>query len=289
VQTPLRSALSATTATDPSANSHVVPTTANTKEEVTEGTVMSSWPNGTAPRSTDSSTLSSNVTVASKDGRSSATNFNRIPTSLATFTTTGDFSGKTKTAAATSTSTETLSNSTVTYSTPSAAPLPSENSSIIPTTLLPTGLALTSPMVKQDSPTPNFNSTQEATELNHDFINLSTASPHSKDAREDKTNKGGIIGGVIVGFIVVSILIIMIGYFICGKKRSESFSHRRLYDDTRNDPVLHLDNSLGPYDTSFGYASDDKTCIGDKAEEDNTTCPSDGIPMADMTSSHPSL
>ncbi|NXP75814.1 MUC15 protein, partial [Ramphastos sulfuratus] len=267
--------------------SHVVPTTANTKEKVTEGTVISSWSNSTAPRSTDSSTLSSNVIVASKDGRSSATNFNRIPMSLATFTTIGDFSGETKTA--TATSTETLTNSTVTYSTPSAALLPSDNSSINPNTLFPTGLALTSPMVKQDSPTPNFNSTQEATELNHDFITLPTASPHSKDAREDKTNKGGIIGGVIVGFIVVSILIIMIGYFICGKKRSESFSHRRLYDDTRNDPVLHLDNSLGPYDMSFGYASDDKTCIGDKAEDDNTTCPSDGIPMADMTSSYPSL
>ncbi|NXF95744.1 MUC15 protein, partial [Eubucco bourcierii] len=287
-QTPLlRSVLPVTTATDPSAISHVVSTTTNTKEKVTEGTVMSSWPNSTAPRSTDSSTLSSNVIVASKEG-SSATNVNRVPMSLATFTTIGDFSGETKTAAATSTSTGTLSNPTDTYSTPSAALLPSENS-INPTTLLPTGLAPTSPVVKQDSPTPNFNSTQEATELNHDFINLSTASPHSKDAREDKTNKGGIIGSVIVGFIVVSMLIVLIGYFICGKKRSESFSHRRLYDDIRNDPVLHLDNSLGPYDTSFGYASDDKICTGDQAEEDNTTCPSDGIPMADMASSHPSL
>lgn len=52
----------------------------------------------------------------------------------------------------------------------------------------------------------------------------------------EKTNKGGVIGGVIIGFILVSILIGVIGYFICGKKRSELFSHRRLYDDTRNDP-----------------------------------------------------
>lgn len=52
----------------------------------------------------------------------------------------------------------------------------------------------------------------------------------------DKINKGGMIVGVIVGAILGSILIGLIGYFICGKKRSESFSHRRLYDDTRNDP-----------------------------------------------------
>ncbi|NXG52931.1 MUC15 protein, partial [Psilopogon haemacephalus] len=284
----LRSVLPAVTATEPSTISHVAATTANAKEKVTEGTVMSSWPNSTASRSTDSSTLSSNVMVASKDRRSSATNFNRIPVALATFTT-GDFSGETKTAAATSSSTVTPSNSTVTYSTPSAALLPSDQASTNPTTLFPTGLALTSPMVTQDSPTPDSNSTQQATELNHDFINLSTTSPHSKDAREDKTNKGGVIGGVIVGFVLLSILILLIGYFTCGKKRSESFSHRRLYDDTRNDPVLHLDKSLGPYDTSFGYASDVKTSRGDKAEEDNMRCPSPSIPMDDMTTSHPSL
>ncbi|NXX43012.1 MUC15 protein, partial [Tricholaema leucomelas] len=274
---------------DPSTISPDVPTTANAKEKVTEGTVMSSWPNSTSLRSTDSSTLSSNVTVASKDGRSSATNFNRTPMSLVILTTTGDLPGETKAAAATSTPTATPSNSTVTYSTPSAALFPSDSSSINPTTLSPTGLALTSPMVNQDSPTPNFNSTQQATELNHDFIDLSTASPHSQDAREDKTNKGGVIAGVIVGFILVSLLIVLFGYFICGKKRSESFSHRRLYDDTRNDPVFHLDNSLGPYHTSFGYASDDKTSRGDQAEEDDAKCPSAGIPMADMASSHPSL
>ncbi|NXN17637.1 MUC15 protein, partial [Indicator maculatus] len=289
-QTPLqRAVLPATTAVNPSVISHVVPITTNAKEKVTERTAMSSWPNSTIPRSTDGTTASSNVMMVSKDGRSSATNFNRIPMPLATFTTLRDFSGETKSAAVTSTSTATPSNSTVTYSTPSAALLPSDKSSINPTTLFPTGLALTSPMVNQDTPTPNFNSTQQATELNHNFSDLSTASPHSKEANEDKTNKGGVIGGVIVGFILGSILIGLIGYFICGKKRSESFSHRRLYDDTRNDPVLHLDNSLGPYDTTFGYASDDKTSRGVKAEEDNTRCPSAGIPMADMTSSHPSL
>lgn len=135
---------------------------------------------------------------------------------------------------------------------------------------------------------PNLNPIQQTTELNHNFSNPSTASSNSKDANADKNYTERIIVGVIAGAILVSILIGLIGYFIYGKKRSESFSHRRLYDDTRNDPVLHLDNSLGPYDPSFACTSDDKTSTADKAEEENAGCPSDGIPMADMTPSHSS-
>lgn len=52
----------------------------------------------------------------------------------------------------------------------------------------------------------------------------------------DETSKEGVIAGVIIGTILVFLLIGLIGYFICHKKRSESFSHRRLYDNTRNDP-----------------------------------------------------
>lgn len=285
-----RLVLTTTTAINPSIISHAAPTMATAEENVTERTEMSREPNSTPLRSTDGTTLSLSATTVSKDGiNNSATIFNRIPVTLVTFTTTGDFSRLTKSAAPTSTSTETSSNSTATYSTPSPAVLPSDNSSINPTTLFTTSIALTSPMVKQDSTTKNFSPIQQTTELNHNFSNPSTASPDSKDADEDKTNKGGIIVGVIVGAILVSILVGLTGYFICCKKRSESFSHRRLYDDTRNDPVLHLDNSLGPYDTSFGCVSDDRSSAADKAVEDNTGCPSDGIPMADMAPSQPSL
>ncbi|NXW54703.1 MUC15 protein, partial [Eurystomus gularis] len=287
--------LSTTTAINPSTVSHSAPTTADAKGNVMR-TEMSSRPTSTPLRSTDGTTFSSKVTTVSKDRiPNSATKVNKVPTSLATFTTMGDFSGVTKGAAATSASTATPSNSTVTpsnstvtHSTPLAAALPSDNSSANPTTGFPTSIARTSPMVKQDSPTANFNPTQHPTEMNHNFSNPSTASPNPKDANEGKTNKGGVIAGVIIGAILGSILIGLIGYFICGKRRSESFSHRRLYDDTRNDPVLHLDNSLGPYDTSFGCASDDKTSRADKAEEDNAGCPSDGIPMADMAPPQPS-
>ncbi|NXD78139.1 MUC15 protein, partial [Halcyon senegalensis] len=285
----LRFLLLMTTAINASTITHAAPTTANAKENVMKRKEMNGHPTSTLLMSTDGTTLSSRVNTVSKDGiTNSTTNFNKIPTSLATFSTMDDFSGVTKSAASTYTSTVTPSNSTVTYSTPLAAALPSDNSSTNPAALFPTSIALTSPMVKQDSPSPYFNPTQQTTELNHNFSNPSTASPNAKDANEGKTNKGGVIVGVIVGAILGSILIGLTGYFICGKKRSESFSHRRLYDDTRNDPVLHLDNSLGPYDMSFGCASDDKTSRGDKAEDNNAGCLSNSIPMDDMAPSHPS-
>ncbi|XP_074774236.1 mucin-15 [Athene noctua] len=279
--------LSMVTTTNPSPVSHVASTTTNAKENVMKTTEMRSWPNSTALRPTDGTTSSSNVTMVSKDGiNNSATNFNR--TSLAMFTTMGDFSGVTQSAAAIPISAATPRNTTATSHTPLSAEQPHDNSSINSTTLIPTGITLTSPTAKQDSPTSNFNPTQQTTEQNHNFSNTSTTSSNSKDPREDKTNKGGVIVGVTVGAILGSIFIGLIGYFICGKKRSESFSHRRLYDDTRNDPVLHLDNSFGPYDSSFGCVSDDKTRTADKAEKDNAGCPPDDIPMADMTQSHSS-
>ncbi|NXG61274.1 MUC15 protein, partial [Hemiprocne comata] len=276
-----------TTARKSSTVSQAAPTSANTTTVVTNRSQMSNRLNSTPPKPTDGTTLSSNVTMVSKGGiTNSATYFTRTPMSLATFTTIGDFSGVTKTDAAASRATP--SNSTATSSTPSAAVLPSDNSSINPTTLFPTSITLTSPMVKQDSPTTNLNPIQQTTEQNQNSSNPSTTSSNSEDANEEKTNEVGIIVGAIVGALLGSVLIGLIGYLIWGKKRSESFSHRRLYDDTRNDPVLHLDSSLGPYDTSFGCVSDGKTSTAAKAEEDNAGSSSYGIPMADITSSHPS-
>ncbi|NXM27545.1 MUC15 protein, partial [Oxyruncus cristatus] len=275
-----------TTAVNPSVTSDAAATAASANENGTKRTEIVSGANTTSLRFSDGTTFSSSV---SKDGtNNSATNFHRSPTTLATFRTTGDFSGVTRSVAATSTSTATPRHSTVTSIAPGDVELPSDNSSINPTTLNPTSVTLTSPPVKQDSPTPNFNPIQQTTKLNYNSTNPSTASPNPKDANEDKTNKEGVIVGVIVGAILGFILIGLTGYFICGKKRSESFSHRRLYDDTRSDPVLHLDNSLGPYDTSFRGASDDKTSSADKTEEANAGPPSDGIPMADISPSLPS-
>ncbi|NXY42543.1 MUC15 protein, partial [Ceuthmochares aereus] len=271
-----------------SAISHTSPTSVNAKENTTKRTEMSSQPKSTPLRSTEGTTLPSNVTMVSKGGISnSTTNLNRIPMSLATFTTMGNFSGVTKSAVAISAFTVTPSNTTGTHSIASATVLPRNNSSTNLTTLFPTGITLTSPTTKQDSPTLNFSTIQQTTEQNRNFSNPFTTTSNAKDASEDKTNKEGVIVGVIVGAILFSILIVLVGHFISCKKTSESFSHRRLYDDTRNDPVLHLDNSLGPHDTSFGCMSDDKTCPADTT--DNADGPCDGIPMADMTPSHLSL
>ncbi|NXY31568.1 MUC15 protein, partial [Pomatorhinus ruficollis] len=214
----------------------------------------------------------------------SATNIHRSSMSLATFRTTGDFSEVTKSAAATSTSTVTPSHSTVIYTTLRVLVLPSGNSSIKPTMLFLISVILTSPIVKQDSLTSNFNHIQQTTKLNHNSSNRTTTSPNRKDASEDKNNKEVIVG-IIVGAILGSVLICLVGYFIYATKRPESFSHSWLYDDTRSDP----DNSLELYHVSFRGASDDKTSTADKTEKDSAGCPSDGIPMADITLSHPSL
>lgn len=183
-----RLVLTMTTAINPSIVSHAAPAMANVKENVAETTEMSSQPHSTPPRSTDGTTLSSVATTVSKDGiNSSATTFNRIPVSLVTLTTTGDLSQLTKSAAATSTSTEIPSNSTVTYSTPSAVVLPSDNSSVNATTLFPTSIALTSPTVKEVSTTTNPSTILQATELNHNFSSSSTALPDTKDANAGKS------------------------------------------------------------------------------------------------------
>ncbi|XP_065695188.1 mucin-15 [Patagioenas fasciata] len=284
-------ALPLTTAINPSATSRAVPLTANDKENIKRRRRMRRQPHSTYLTSTDGTTVSSSVTTVPKDGiNNSATNFNGIPMSLVTFTTTGDFSAAvTKSAVATSASTGTPSNSMVTHSTPLAAGVPGDNSSINPTTLSPTSITSTSPTVTQDSPTSSFNPTQKTTDLNHNFSSSSTTSPNPTDPNKDETNKEGVIAGVIIGTIVVFLLIGLIGYFICHKKRSESFSHRRLYDNTRNDPVLHLDNSLGPYNTSLGGASGNKSSPADTAEDTTAGCPSNDIPMADMTPSPPSV
>lgn len=42
--------------------------------------------------------------------------------------------------------------------------------------------------------------------------------------------------GAIVGAVLGCTLISLVGYFLCGKRKSDAFGHQRLYDDTRNDP-----------------------------------------------------
>lgn len=120
------------------------------------------------------------------------------------------------------------------------------------------------------------------------MTNLSTQTPiphsslidNSSEAREPQKghrNHGGVVFGAIVGAVLGCALISLVGYFLCGKRKSESFGHQRLYDDTRNDPVLRLDNAPEPYSANFGdlsYFNPPTT---------NETAMHDAIPMDDMT------
>lgn len=52
---------------------------------------------------------------------------------------------------------------------------------------------------------------------------------------ENRSN-GAVVFGAIVGAILGCALISLVGYFMCGKRKTDSFAHQRLYDDMRNDP-----------------------------------------------------
>lgn len=177
-----RFVLHMTTTVSPSTISHAAPAAANTKENIMKRTETISGAKGIRLRSSDGTTFSSNV---SQKWNKLRTSFHRSPMSLATFRTTGDFSEVIKSAAPTPSCTVTPSHSTVIYTTLGASVLPSDNSSTKPT-LLWVSVTLTSPMAKQDSPTPYFNPIQQTKKLNHNSSNPSTASPNPKDANEGK-------------------------------------------------------------------------------------------------------
>ncbi|XP_068801427.1 mucin-15 [Struthio camelus] len=271
-----------TTAINLSAVRHAAPTTAN--ESVMKRADINSQTKSTPLRSTDGTALMSNVTMISKDG----TNNNRIPTTSATSATNSDFSTGLRSAAAIPTyMPSTTIPSNISHSTHSAATLSRDSSSTNPAAS-PAGSPQTSFSTKHDSPATDFNPIQQTAEMNHHFTNTSNTSSNPKDTNAEKTMKGGVIFGVILGAILGFVLFGLMGYFICGKKSSEPFSHRRLYDDTRSEPALQLDNSLGPYDVSIGAMCYDKTSAADKAEKDNAGCLSEGIAMDDITPPHPS-
>ncbi|XP_007535990.1 mucin-15 [Erinaceus europaeus] len=112
------------------------------------------------------------------------------------------------------------------------------------------------------------------------FTNNSKIFPNGSDPQEDNRNTG-VVFGAILGAILGASLLSLVGYLLCGKRKTDSFSHRRLYDD-RNEPVLRLDNALEPYDVSFGNSSYYNPNMNDSstpAGQENTR---DGIPMDDI-------
>ncbi|KAJ6652650.1 hypothetical protein lerEdw1_011220 [Lerista edwardsae] len=106
-----------------------------------------------------------------------------------------------------------------------------------------------------------------------------TDSAESREPQKGHHNNGGVVFGAIVGAVLGCALISLVGYFLCGKRKSDSFGHQRLYDDTRNDPVLRLDNVPEPYGANFGDLSYYNPPTANK------TAAHDAIPMEDMTPS----
>ncbi|XP_028372090.1 mucin-15 [Phyllostomus discolor] len=112
------------------------------------------------------------------------------------------------------------------------------------------------------------------------FTNNSKIFPNTSDPQEENRNTG-VVFGAILGAILGASLLTLVGYLLCGKKKTSSFSHRRLYDD-RNEPVLRLDNAPEPYDVSFGNATYYNQTVNDSSMPAGRENARDGIPMDDI-------
>nr|XP_019604740.1 PREDICTED: mucin-15 [Rhinolophus sinicus] len=109
------------------------------------------------------------------------------------------------------------------------------------------------------------------------FTNNSKIFPNTSDPQEENRNTG-VVFGAILGAILGASLLSLVGYLLCGKRKTNSFSHRRLYDD-RNEPVLRLDNVPEPYDVSFGNSSYYSSNVNDSSMAAGRENARDGIPM----------
>ncbi|XP_028622797.1 mucin-15 isoform X2 [Grammomys surdaster] len=67
------------------------------------------------------------------------------------------------------------------------------------------------------------------------FTNNSKLFPNTSDTPKENKNTG-IVFGAILGAILGASLLSLVGYLLCGQRKTDSFSHQRLYDD-RNEPV----------------------------------------------------
>ncbi|XP_078239170.1 mucin-15 isoform X1 [Pogona vitticeps] len=116
-------------------------------------------------------------------------------------------------------------------------------------------------------------------------LSFTGGSSEAREHQQENHNHGAVVFGAVVGAVLGSALIGLAGYFMCTKRKSESFGHQRLYDDTRNDPVLRLDNAPEPLDTSLGDLSYyNPATANERAAQNSKEAPHDTIPMDEMTS-----
>ncbi|NP_001037766.1 mucin-15 isoform X1 [Rattus norvegicus] len=109
------------------------------------------------------------------------------------------------------------------------------------------------------------------------FTNNSKLFPNASDTPKETKNTG-IVFGAILGAILGASLLSLVGYLLCGQRKTDSFSHQRLYDD-RNEPVLRLDNAPEPYDVNFGNSSYYNRAVSDSSMPEGGESAHDSIPM----------
>lgn len=119
------------------------------------------------------------------------------------------------------------------------------------------------------------------------FTNNSKLFPNTSDTPKENKNTG-IVFGAILGAILGASLLSLVGYLLCGQRKTDSFSHRRLYDD-RNEPVLRLDNAPEPYDVNFGNSSYYNPAVSDSSLPEGGESLQDGIPMDAIPPFRPSI
>ncbi|XP_024070637.2 mucin-15 [Terrapene carolina triunguis] len=281
------------------ATSHVTPTTAN-KNATTKSTVIeiNTQSNSVAQRSTNGTGLfsTSYVDKGSTDGTNTpAKNVNRISPSSTISITMSNLSTATEsnmpTNAGVSSKTEAKNFTSVTYKTSSTAAISTKDSlkssTEVSSTNSPSNTLTTLSTHQSGSVTTDFKTISQTTKNVHqNFTNHSIVPSNPKEPNKENRHSAGVVLGATVGAILGSALIGLIGYFICGKRKSGSFSHQRLYDDTRSEPGLRLDNSS--HDVSFGDLSYyNPSTTNEPAAQNSRGRPYDGIPMGDMTSSQP--
>ncbi|KAG6935333.1 mucin 15, cell surface associated [Chelydra serpentina] len=276
----------------------ITPPTMTKKNATTKSTVIESntQSNSVTQRSTNGTELFLTSHVDKGSTNTSARNVNRTSPSSTISITMSDFSTATEsnmpTNAGVSSKTEAKNFTSVTYKTSSTATISTKDSlkssTEVSSTNSPSNTLTTLSTNKSGSVTTDFKTISQTTKnVYQNFTNHSMVPSNPKEPNKDNRQSAGVVLGAIVGAILGSALIGLIGYFICGKRKSGSFSHQRLYDDTRSDPVLRLDNSS--HDVSFGDLSYyNPSTTNEPAAQNSRGRPYDGIPMGDMTSSQPS-
>ncbi|XP_078540339.1 mucin-15 [Lissotriton helveticus] len=105
---------------------------------------------------------------------------------------------------------------------------------------------------------------------------------------KDAQTSGGVVFGAIIGSILGIVMILLVGYFICGVRKPDAFTHRRLYEDIKNEPVLRLDDSVEPYDVRYGASSYHNPTVVEEPEYRHVGNKLDFIPMDNLPSNNPS-